>query len=149
MFLSPLKLLSQVSLFCSLFSIAPHGELVDVRAQGKCPIETFEPKACQKAIFDMSTFTSIEEYWVRHCWCSTTLFWLSRVVYEDGRIPSYYSSELIFSTLLHTLYSKMRFSVGGPISCTLRVVEINLGVDVICCILGVLVIRLRVYEFKT
>ena len=64
-------------------------------------------------------------------------------------LPTISLSEPIFLTLVRAFYSKVRFFVGGPISCTLRGAEIELDADVICRVLGVLAVELRVYEFKT
>lgn len=64
-------------------------------------------------------------------------------------LPTISLSKPIFLTLVRAFYSKVRFYVRGPISCTLKGAEIELDADVICQVLGVLVVELRVYEFKT
>ena len=65
-----------------------------------------------------------------------------------GWFPTISLSEPVFPTLVWAFYAKARFCVRGPISCTLRGVEINLNANVIFWILGVPKIGLRIYESK-
>lgn len=57
-------------------------------------------------------------------------------------------SQLVFSSLAREFHAKTRYCVGGPISYTLREVEIELDADAIYRILGVPTVGLRIYESK-
>lgn len=54
--------------------------------------------------------------------------------------------EFVFPNLVGAFYAKARYYVGGPISYTLRGVEIELDANAICRIIRVPIVRLRIYE---
>ena len=57
-------------------------------------------------------------------------------------------SELIFSTLVRALYSRVTYGMGGPITPIVREVEIRLDSESIYHIFYIAPIELRVYESK-
>ena len=57
-------------------------------------------------------------------------------------------SEPIFFTLVQAFYSRATYDIGGPITSTIREVEIFLDPKSICCIFDITPIGLRVYESK-
>ena len=57
-------------------------------------------------------------------------------------------SEPIFPTLIGTFYSRVTYGLGGPITSTVRGVEITLSPDSIFRILDVPSVGLRAYESK-
>ena len=57
-------------------------------------------------------------------------------------------SEPIFFTLVQAFYSRATYDIGGPITSTVREVEIFLDPKSICCIFDITPIGLRVYESK-
>lgn len=57
-------------------------------------------------------------------------------------------SEPIFSTLVQTFYSKVIYGIDGPITSTIREVEIRLDSKSIYHIFYIAPIRLRVYKSK-
>ncbi|KAL6348531.1 hypothetical protein AAG906_013151 [Vitis piasezkii] len=57
-------------------------------------------------------------------------------------------SEPIFSTLIRAFYSRVTYGLGGPITSTVRGVEITLSPESICQILDIPSVGLRVYESK-
>ena len=65
-----------------------------------------------------------------------------------GWLPVVTISEPIFSTLVCAFYSRVTYRLGGPITSTVRGVEITLSPDSICRILDVPSVGLKVYESK-
>ena len=57
-------------------------------------------------------------------------------------------SEPIFPTLIGTFYSRVTYGLGGPITSTVRGVEITLSPESIYQILDIPSVGLRVYESK-
>ena len=57
-------------------------------------------------------------------------------------------SEPVFFTLVQAFYSRANYDIGGPITSTVREVEIFLDPKSICCIFDITPIGLRVYESK-
>ena len=56
--------------------------------------------------------------------------------------------ESIFLTLVHAFYSQVTYRLGGPITSTIRGVEIKLSPESICRIFNILSVELRVYKSK-
>ena len=65
-----------------------------------------------------------------------------------GWLPVGTISEPIFPTLVRAFYSWVTYGLGGPITSTVRGVEITLSPDSICRILDVPSVGLKVYESK-
>ena len=63
-------------------------------------------------------------------------------------LPVVTISEPIFPTLIHTFYSRVTYGVGGPITSTVREVEITLSPESICRIFDIPSVGLRLYESK-
>ncbi|KAL6349908.1 hypothetical protein AAG906_002015 [Vitis piasezkii] len=63
-------------------------------------------------------------------------------------LPVVTISEPIFPTLIRTFYSRLTYGVGGPITSTVRGVEITLSPESICRIFDIPSVGLRVYESK-
>ena len=63
-------------------------------------------------------------------------------------LPVVTISEPIFPTLIRTFYSRLTYEVGGPITSTVRGVQITLSPESICRIFDIPSVGLRVYESK-
>ena len=135
------------------------------RAQGKCPIEPAQPEqteARRKARFDMTLFSSNEDY-QRYKqkfaqrkvvpgrsvnFSQLQYFGFEGLFGRMGWLPVVTISEQIFPTLVRAFYSRATYGLGGPLLSTVRGVEIRLSPESICCILDIPSIGLRVYEAK-
>ena len=65
-----------------------------------------------------------------------------------GWLPVVTIFEPIFPTLVFGFYSRVTYGLGGPITSTVRGVEIILSPDSICRIFDIPSVGLRVYESK-
>ena len=57
-------------------------------------------------------------------------------------------SESVFPTLVWAFYSRATYDIGGPVTSTVRGVEIRLHLKSICHNFDIAPVELRVYEFK-
>ena len=57
-------------------------------------------------------------------------------------------SELVFPTLVGAFYSRATYDMGGPITSTIKGIEIRLDPKSICCIFDIAPVGLRVYKSK-
>ncbi|KAL6311961.1 hypothetical protein AAG906_007451 [Vitis piasezkii] len=113
------------------------------RAQGKRPAEPSQPdqsearRKARKVVpgrsinFSQLKYFGFEEIFGRMRW-----------------LPVVTISEPIFPTLIRTFYSRVTYGVGGPITSTVRGVEITLSPESICRIFDIPSVGLRVYESK-
>ena len=65
-----------------------------------------------------------------------------------GWLPVVTISKLIFPTMVHAFYSRVTYGLSGPITSTVRGVEIKLSPKSICRIFNIPSVGLRVYEPK-
>ena len=75
-------------------------------------------------------------------------FGFERLFGRMGWLPVVMIFELIFPTLVRAFYSRVTYGLGGPITSTIRGVEIRLSVKSICRIFDIPSVGLRVYESK-
>ena len=151
--------------FIFAFLIAHMREMVVSRAQGKSPTKPSQPaqtKAHQKARFDTTLFSTVEDY-QRYkqkfaqrkvvTGRSINFSQLQHFGFEGrfgrmGQFPIMTISEPIFPTLVRAFYSRVTYGLGGPIISTIRGVEIQLDPQSICRILDIAPVRLKVHESK-
>ncbi|RVW71065.1 hypothetical protein CK203_061502 [Vitis vinifera] len=125
-----IPLFSLVS-FISAFRMAPRRESAASRAQGKRPAEPSQPDQSEARQKGELKYFEFEEIFGRMRW-----------------LPVVTISEPIFQTLIRTFYSRVTYGVGGPITSTVRGVEITLSPESICRIFDIPSVGLRVYESK-
>ena len=159
-----IPLLSLVS-FISAFRMAPRRESGASRAKGKRPAEPSQAdqsEARQKARYDTALFGSVEDYQRykqkyaqrkvvpgRSINFSQLKYFGFEAIFGRMRwLPVVTISEPIFPTLIRTFYSQVTYGVGGPITSTVRGVEITLSPESICRIFDIPSGGLRVYESK-
>ena len=56
--------------------------------------------------------------------------------------------ELVFPTLVGAFYSRATYDMGGPVTSTIKGIEIRLDRKSICCIFDIASVGLRVYKSK-
>ena len=135
------------------------------KARGKRPTEPSQPdqsKARRKARYDTTLFSSVEDYQrYKQKFAqrkvvpgrSINFSQLKYFGFEEifGRmrwLPMVTISEPIFPTLIRALYSRVTYGLGGPITSTVRGVEITLSLESICQIFDIPSVVLRLYESK-
>ena len=135
--------------FISVFLMAPRRETSASRAQGKRPVEPSQPdqsEARQKARYDTALFGSVEDYQrykqkFAHRkvilgrsinFSQLQYFGFEGLFGRMGWLPVVTISEPIFPTLVCAFYSRVTYGLGGPITSTIRGVEITLSPESIC-----------------
>ena len=136
------------------------------KALGKRPAQPSqdgEAEARRKARFDTGLFTSVDEYqrYKQHFvqrkvvagrninFAHLQHFGFESLFARMGWLPLVTISEPIFPTLVRAFYSRVTFGHGGPITSTVRGVQIHLDPESICRILDIPPCGLRVYDAKT
>ncbi|KAL6314472.1 hypothetical protein AAG906_025957 [Vitis piasezkii] len=145
--------------------MAPRRESAASRAQGKRPADPSQPdqsEARRKARYDTALFGSVEDY-QRYKqkfaqrkvvpgrsinFSQLKYFGFEEIFARMRWLPVVTISEPIFPTLVRTFYSRVTYGVGGPITSTVRGVEITLSPESICRIFDIPSVGLRVYESK-
>ncbi|WJZ84205.1 hypothetical protein VitviT2T_003820 [Vitis vinifera] len=145
--------------------MAPRRESAASRAQGKRPAEPSQPdqsEARRKARYDTALFGSVEDY-QRYKqkftqrkvvpgksinFSQLKYFGFEEIFGRMRWLPVVTISEPIFPTLIRIFYSRVTYGVGGPITSTVREVEITLSPESICRIFDIPSVGLRVYESK-
>ncbi|WJZ98892.1 hypothetical protein VitviT2T_017383 [Vitis vinifera] len=145
--------------------MAPRRESAASRAKGKRPAEPSqadESEARRKARYDTALFGSVEDYQRykqkyaqrkvvpgRSINFSQLKYFGFEAIFGRMRwLPVVTISEPIFPTLIRTFYSRLTYGVGGPITSTVRGVQITLSPESICRIFDIPSVGLRVYESK-
>ncbi|RVW61873.1 hypothetical protein CK203_065939 [Vitis vinifera] len=135
------------------------------KALGKRPAQPSqdgEAEARRKARFDTGLFTSVDEYqrYKQHFvqrkvvagrninFAHLQHFGFESLFARMGWLPLVTISEPIFPTLVRAFYSRVTFGHGGPITSTVRGVQIHLDPESICRILDIPPGGLRVYDAK-
>ncbi|WJZ81424.1 hypothetical protein VitviT2T_001267 [Vitis vinifera] len=136
------------------------------KALGKRPAQASQDgqaEARRKARFDTDLFTSVDEYqrYKQHFvqrkvvagrninFAHLQHFGFESLFARMGWLPLVTISEPIFPTLVRAFYSRVTFGHGGPITSTVRGVQIYLDPESICRILDIPPGGLRVYDAKT
>ncbi|RVW88788.1 hypothetical protein CK203_034727 [Vitis vinifera] len=136
------------------------------KALGKRPAQASQDgqaEARRKARFDTGFFTSVDEYqrYKQHFvqrkvvagrninFAHLQHFGFESLFARMGWLPLVTISEPIFPTLVRAFYSRVTFGHGGPITSTVRGVQIHLDPESICRILDIPPGGLRVYDAKT
>ncbi|RVW86237.1 hypothetical protein CK203_046079 [Vitis vinifera] len=151
--------------FISAFLMAPRRESAASKAQGKRPTEPSQPdqsEARRKTRYNIALFGSVEDY-QRYKqkfaqrkvvpgrninFSQLQYFGFEGIFGRMGWLPVVTISEPIFPTLIRAFYSRVTYGLGGPITSTVREVEIILSPESICRILAIPSVGLRVYESK-
>ena len=143
-------------------SMAPRQELSTSMAQGKHPVEPSQPVTCLKVHFDTILFSTLEEYqrYKQHFsqrrvvsrrninFAQIQHFGFDGLFTNMGWLSAIMISKLVFLTLVGAFYSRVTYDIGGPITSTVRGVEIRLDLKSIFRIFDIASIGLRVYKSK-
>ena len=131
----------------SIYMLLPIFSLLAVaRAQGKCPTELSQPKARRKTWFDTALFSTMEDYQRYKQYFVQRRVILGRNInfpqlqyfrFEGlftmmGWLFALTISESVFPTLVWAFYSRATYDIGGPVTSTVRGVEIRLHLKSIC-----------------
>ena len=145
--------------------MTPRRETDTSRAQGKRPVEPSQleqAEARRKARFDMTLFSSNEDYQrykqkfaKRKVVPGRTVnfsqlqhFGFEGLFRRMGWLPVVTISEPVFLALVRAFYSRATYGLRGLVLSTMRGVEIRLNPKSICRILDIPSIGLRAYEAK-
>ena len=145
--------------------MAPRRDSGALKALGKRPAQASQDgqaEARRKARFDTGLFTSVDEYQrykqhfvqrkvvaVRNInFAHLQHFGFESLFARMGWLPLVTISEPIFPTLVRAFYSRVTYGHGGPITSTVRGVQIHLDPESICRILDIPPGGLRVYDAK-
>ncbi|RVW38981.1 hypothetical protein CK203_100079 [Vitis vinifera] len=145
--------------------MAPRRDRGASKALGKRPAQASQDgqvEARRKARFDTGLFTSVDKYqrYKQHFvqrkvvagrninFAHLQHFGFESLFARMGWLPLVTISKPIFPTLVRAFYSRVTYGHGGPITSTVRGVQIHLDPESICRILDIPPGGLRVYDAK-